>query len=79
MVRVFTAGPYTVYIYQETGGHHHDPHCHVYWADGRAAVNILTLQVLAGDALPRQLRDLLRGNRGRLQAAWNQLNSDRTI
>ena len=79
MVRVLWAGPYTVYVFAEQGGQHHKPHCHVYWADGKASVSIPSLRVFAGNPLSRQLRELLEQNLGKLKAGWNQMNPDRTI
>ncbi len=65
-------GTYSVYVYARD---HPPPHCHVYWKGDRAAlVDLMTLQPIAGDRLPRQGKALVRANVAALQAAWDQLN-----
>jgi hypothetical protein len=47
----------------------------VYWKGDQAAlVDLMTLQPIAGDRLPRQGKALVRANVAALQAAWNRLN-----
>jgi hypothetical protein len=65
-------GTYSVYVYARD---HPPPHCHVYWKGDQAAlVDLMTLQPIAGDRLPRQGKALVRANVAALQAAWNRLN-----
>ncbi len=65
-------GTYSVYVYARD---HPPPHCHVYWkADRASMVDLMTLQVIAGDRLPRQGKALVRANVAALLAAWNRLN-----
>jgi hypothetical protein len=70
MVRVVTQGRYRIYVYQESGAPHHEPHCHVYWPDGECAVSLRTFAVLRGPVD----RDAVQAHAGQIWATWNCLN-----
>ncbi|MCB9943855.1 MAG: DUF4160 domain-containing protein [Geminicoccaceae bacterium] len=56
---------------------HPPPHFHVERVEGRAAVMIGTLEVMAGDLPSRLLREPLQWaaqNRDRLRSVWNELH-----
>jgi hypothetical protein len=78
MVRVVQRGRFSVYVYDERGERHHRPHCHVLWSDGEASVDLRTLDVLAGDALPALARRLVEDHEADITAAWDRLNPRRT-
>ena len=73
MVRVITQGRFRVYVWQEEGGQHHRPHCHVEWADGRCVIALDDLTVLAGHATPEAHR-VVAAHWGQITAAWSALN-----
>ena len=76
MVRVLQFGSFKVYIYPETGGRHHEPHCHVYWPDGICSVGLNDMQVLGGIEVPRNVRAFLELHQAELWEAWRRLNGD---
>jgi len=76
---VVQRGRFSVSVYPEVGVQHHEPHCHVRWPDGSAAVRLPDLTVLAGDEPPTAAKDLLREHRELLKATWNDLNPERRI
>jgi len=67
MVRVVDDGRFSVYVYDEYGVPHHQPHCQVRWASGDAQV-----------ALPSAHR-LLEENQDKICGKWDELNPRRTI
>lgn len=79
MVRVAQGGRFSVYVYDERGGRHHLPHCHVLWSDGEAQVELPNRVVLEGDVLPAGARRLVRDHVAEIIAVWNRLNPERTI
>jgi hypothetical protein len=78
VVRVVQRGRFSVYVYDERGERHHEPHCHVRWSDGEATVGLRTLNVLAGAALPALARRLVEDHEAEINAAWDRLNPRRT-
>ena len=79
MVRVkLQHGKYTIYVYPETGGRHHEPHCHVEWSDGSTSVFLPSLLERAGTPLPRDARRLLRDNMSELCDEWARQNPERS-
>lgn len=74
MVRVITQGSYTVSVYKEVGGQHHEPHCHVYWPDGSCVISLVDLHVLRGRATTTA-REIVAMHWGEITAAWVRLNS----
>lgn len=79
MVRVAQRGRFGVYVYDERGGRHHLPHCHVRWSDGGTQVEPPNLLPLEGDPLPVMARRLVEEHVADLVAAWNRLNPERRI
>ena len=77
VVRVLTAGPYSVHVYAEAGGRHHLPHYRVRWSDGDCQVTLPTLRVLAGQ-LPTGARRVLAEHLDQICIAWDALNPERT-
>ncbi len=80
MVRVVSRGKIIICVYEEAGGQHHLPHCHVYW-DNRehgAQVALPSLTVLAGESLPAAARRLAWEHLEEICDAWNRLNPGRT-
>ncbi len=76
MPKILDNGTYRVYVYGNDSNRHHLPHCHVYWDgnDHASVVGLPDLIVIAGDAVPRRARRLLRANVDVLMAAWRRLN-----
>lgn len=73
MVRVAVSGKYKIYLYDNEGHQPHKlPHCHVVWPDGSAVVSLRDFTVLAGDALPREARELLRATATLLIETWKE-------
>jgi hypothetical protein len=65
-------GKFSIYVYARD---HPPPHCHVYWNGNKAAVvDLMSLQVIVGDRLPRQAKRLVGANLSNLRNAWNRLN-----
>lgn len=72
MPRIVSDGTYDIYVY---AGDHPPPHCHVFWAgDKQALVDLRSLKVIAGDALPRAGAALVQAHLNVLLAAWQRLN-----
>jgi malate/lactate dehydrogenase len=78
MVRVVDDGRFSVYVYDEYGVPHHQPHCQVRWASGDAQVALPSLMVIAG-ALPSAAHRLLEENQDKICGKWDELNPRRTI
>jgi hypothetical protein len=74
VVKVVQRGRYRIYVYVELGGPHHHPHCHVYWPDGSAAVELDSGRVLKGHDLPAEARRLFEEYQTLLENAWKDLN-----
>jgi hypothetical protein len=65
-------GKFSIHVYARD---HPPPHCHVYWNGNKAAVvDLMSLQVIVGDRLPRQAKRLVGANLSNLRNAWNRLN-----
>jgi len=79
VVKVVERGRFRVYVYAEGGRPHHAPHCHCYWGDGDAMVDLDTLAVVAGDPLPKGAAALLREYVAEIKAIWTALNPGRPI
>jgi hypothetical protein len=80
MVRVVTRPPFSVYVYAETGAPHHLPHCDVRRGNEQSTqVALPTLQIIVGEELPRWVHRLLEEHLDEIVAAWNRLNSGRSI
>jgi hypothetical protein len=62
-------GRFSVYVFPEEGQPHSRPHCHIYWVDGAASVDLLNFAVLAGDPVPAEGRELLEINAARIKRA----------
>ena len=77
MARVVSQGNISIYVYKETGGRHHLPHCHVYWnnREESAQLALPSLRVLAGSNPPAAARELARENLDAIWAAWDALNT----
>jgi hypothetical protein len=75
VVRVVQRGRFRVYVYVEIGAAHHEPHCHGLWPDGQASVSIATWEVIRGDALPPEARELVYSHRGEIERAWQDPNA----
>ena len=59
------------------GREHGVPHFHLRWPDGRASVNIETLEVIIGNPpaiILDEARMWAKDNRERILAAWYELN-----
>jgi hypothetical protein len=80
MVRVFSEGGVSVYVYIESNQPHKLPHCQVRFSDGsNSQVALPTLALLAGRSLPRAIRDLLEQRLDELCDAWDRLNPERRV
>jgi hypothetical protein len=79
MVRVAARGPFSVYVYDETGAPHHRAHCQVRWAGRSTQVALPSLEVIVGDELPRRARELLEEHLDEAVAEWNRLNPGRPV
>ena len=79
MPTVIRSGQFRVTVYANDTDQHSLAHCHVSWTNGRASVDVETLQVIKGARLPRQGRDLLAANRDLLIDTWNRLNPERKV
>ena len=79
MVLVLRRGRFKVYVYDETGGRHHLPHCNVRWSDGNAQVSLPDLDLLAGTPLPRAALELVFEGLDELIGAWDTYNPTRKI
>jgi hypothetical protein len=77
VVRVLTAGAFSVHVYAEYGERHHLPHCQVRWSDGDCQVALPSLRVLAGK-LPAAGRRILVEHLNEICKAWDELNPERT-
>ncbi len=73
-MKVLQVGKYAIYVYQEIGGAHHLPHCHVRWPDGSVVVALPSLDVITGGQLPREAGELVADHLEEIWEAWNQLN-----
>lgn len=76
MVRVIRFRNVSVFILDERGGRHHEPHCHVKWSGKICSIRLRDLEVLAGDPLPRDLRELLDGHKDELWSMWRMMNGE---
>ena len=75
MPAVLRFGRYTVYIYDERGERHHEPHCHVHSPDSRASVSLRSLLILDGRLATAALA-VLADHLDELVAAWERLNPE---
>jgi uncharacterized protein DUF4160 len=75
VVKVAQRGRFRVYVYVEFDAPHHEPHCHVLWPDGQASVSIETWEVIRGDPLPSEARDLVFLHRKEIEQTWQHLNA----
>jgi hypothetical protein len=62
-----------VYVYQESGAPHHEPHCHVYWPGGTCVVSLRTLVVVRGP-IERDAVRIVQAHSAAIWADWNRLN-----
>jgi len=67
-------GRFKDYVYMEVGTPRHEPHCHVLWPEGQASVSIATWEVIRGDPLPSEARELVLQYRKAIEQAWQDLN-----
>ncbi|MGB7290960.1 MAG: DUF4160 domain-containing protein [Thermodesulfobacteriota bacterium] len=75
MPRILNYKQYEIYIYSESTGKHHLPHCHVRYSDGEILVSLPTLDVIVGDKLlPKGVKKFLKKNLEKLCGAWDELN-----
>ena len=59
------------------GREHGVPHCHLRWPDGRASLNIDTLEVIIGNPpadILSEARAWAKENRERIWTEWQKLN-----
>jgi hypothetical protein len=78
MPRVVDDGTFVAYVY---ANEHNPPHCHVYWNgdENEAIVDLRSLLVFRGDALPKNGKKLIRSNAEELREMWNRLHPDNPI
>jgi hypothetical protein len=80
MVRVFSEGGVSVYVYVETNQPHKLPHRQVRFSDGsNSQVALPTLSLLAGRSVPRAVRELLVLRLDEICNAWDHLNPERRV
>lgn len=77
MLRAAQRGRFTVYVFDEVGVRHHEPHSHVRWPNGSMAVRLSDFEGLTRGDLPTEARALLRDHAAAIIAAWNRLNPGR--
>lgn len=65
-----------MYVYDERGGSHHLPHCHVRHGAEDTVLVLPTLMRLAGPDLPRAVRKLVESRLEDIVAAWATHNPD---
>jgi hypothetical protein len=75
VVKVAQRGRFRIYVYVETGAPHHEPHCHVLWPDGQASVSLTSWEVIRGEPLPTEARELVTSHRREIEQAWQLLNA----
>lgn len=74
MPEVVRENGFRICVYREQGGRHHVPHCHIYWADGSAQIDLLTLRVLKGAPIPQRGQAVLEKYRELINVRFDEIN-----
>lgn len=75
MPKILKYQKYEIYIYSESSGKHHLPHCHVHYSDGDIIVSLPSLEVIIGnESLSKVLKKYLISNLEVLCGAWDEFN-----
>ena len=70
---------YSFYVNPEDGHWHNAAHLHVKWPDDSSVLLLPTLMVLAGDPLPRDVREYIAANLEEIVRNWNLYNPLREV
>jgi Domain of unknown function (DUF4160) len=78
MTRVFTAGNYSVYVFDERGGRHNSPHAHIKQRGKQVcSVHLTSLESLQPrKEVPRGLLAGLEAHQDEMIETWERLNGD---
>lgn len=76
MTRVIHQRNYGVYVHDERGCPHHNPHAHIKHRGRRiASVHLVTLALFdVAETVPASLLDEIRDEQERILAKWGELN-----
>jgi hypothetical protein len=78
MPRYLTSGNYAVFIFDERGQPHHEPHAHIKHRGQRvASIFLVTLELFdVCDRVPAHLLEQISDHQQALLAAWQELNRE---